>query len=213
MIYIFKGLVILLSLYAMAKFGSIWINNLYLNNQEILSYPEKIYKYFGKYKYFRQLVIFVALCIGFLMLPDMNEELMYIKMVLIYFLILTVCTDFEQEIIFDLVLIPLAIFSILFTYVTSALLSQHLIAAFAGGGLFLLLAIFTGAIGGGDIKLIAVIGLMLGIENLIDVILIGAVTGGVVALVLLISGKKQKKDFFAYGLYFACAAIFKIIFG
>ena len=85
---------------------------------------------------------------------------------------------------------------------------NHLMAAFAGGIAFLLLAILTGGgIGGGDIKLIFVLGLWLGAHKLLAVILLGFFLGGLAALLLLLTGKKKRRDFLAYGPYFAGSAI------
>jgi Type IV leader peptidase family. len=74
--------------------------------------------------------------------------------------------------------------------------------------LFLFLAFISkGAIGGGDIKLIAALGLWLGIKALLTVIIYGSVAGGIAALFLLLLKKTTRKQFLAYGPYFALSAI------
>jgi len=87
-------------------------------------------------------------------------------------------------------------------------LTEHLAAALGGGLLFFLLTLLTkGAIGGGDIKLIAAMGLWLGIRPLITVITYGFIVGGLAALFLLLTKQKTRHDYFAYGPYFALSGI------
>ena len=62
-------------------------------------------------------------------------------------------------------------------------------------------------IGGGDIKLIACLGLWLGTDALFAVSMIGIILGGLVALLLLLTGKKKRKSAFAYGPYFALTTV------
>ena len=68
-----------------------------------------------------------------------------------------------------------------------------------------------GAIGGGDIKLIFVLGLWLGTGQLYVTILIGLVLGGLAALLLLITRQRSRRDFFAYGPWFALPALYLLL--
>lgn len=118
-------------------------------------------------------------------------------MICCYFLLLFTFSDFEQEVIFDHMLLPFAIFGIIFTLTAGLPFFNHLTAAAGGGISFLLLAILTrGGIGGGDIKLIAALGIWLGTDNLLTVTCIGLLTGGVFAFLLLISKRKKEPIIF-----------------
>lgn len=121
-------------------------------------------------------------------------------MICCYFLLLFTFSDFEQEVIFDHMLLPFAIFGIIFTLTAGLPFFNHLTAA-AGGG-----------IGGGDIKLIAALGIWLGTDNLLTVTCIGLLTGGVFAFLLLISKRKKRTDYFAYGPFFTLTALFYLLF-
>ncbi len=203
-------LVIILGASVAAKIGSLWIDSLYEKNLQILSYPQRL----GEKITLRQIFLFVGIIVGFFFLElKGNFFVAAVKILPIYFLLLITCTDFEQEVIFDKVLIPLAICAVIFWKVFSLPVLSHILAAAVGGGIFFLISVMSGGgIGGGDVKLIFVLGLLLGVKNLLDVVLIGCVAGGVVALILILTGLKNRKDFFAYGPYFAGAAIFKIVF-
>ena len=93
-------------------------------------------------------------------------------------------------------------------------LLKNLFAAVAGGLIFLALAYLTrGGVGGGDVKLIAALGLWLGPERLTAVVCVGFFIGGLAALLLLLTGQKKRKDAFAYGPCFTLPAILALLTG
>ena len=123
------------------------------------------------------------------------------------FLLTMLCSDIEQQIIFDKQLALFAMFGLLRSLLFSLPWEQHLLAALAGGLSFLLLAILTrGGIGGGDIKLIAALGLWLGGEALKLTALGGIIIGGLWALVAIAVKKKKRTDFIPYAPAFIIAA-------
>lgn len=71
--------------------------------------------------------------------------------------------------------------------------------------MFVMLLLFNG-FGGGDIKLMAASGFLLGWKGNVAAFLIGVIAGGIYGIYLLISKKKGKKDFFPFGP-FLCAGI------
>ncbi|MDD7678690.1 MAG: A24 family peptidase [Anaerovibrio sp.] len=123
------------------------------------------------------------------------------------FLLTMLCSDIEQQIIFDKQLALFAMFGLLRSLLFSLPWEQHLLAALAGGLSFLLLAILTrGGIGGGDIKLIAALGLWLGGEALKLTALGGIIIGGLWALGAIAVKKKKRTDFIPYAPAFIIAA-------
>lgn len=123
------------------------------------------------------------------------------------FLLTMLCSDIEQQIIFDKQLALFAMFGLLHSLLFSLPWEQHLLAALAGGLSFLLLAILTrGGIGGGDIKLIAALGLWLGGEALKLTALGGIIIGGLWALGAIAVKKKKRTDFIPYAPAFIIAA-------
>ncbi len=189
----------------LSEISSQWIHHLSTSQPDTLSYPRSI----RKRAFFRKpflSISFALLCLfcSSLSLPGLINHLL-----LIYFLLLTICTDFEQHVIYDRMLLPFGLLSFPMIFLLELPLLNHLIAAFAGGGLFLLLAILTrGGIGGGDIKLIFVLGLWMGTGLLTGTVILGFCLGGIAAVLFLLTGKKKRKEFLAYGPYFAAAAIF-----
>lgn len=129
----------------------------------------------------------------------------------IFFLSLIIFTDFEQYVIFDKMLIPFAIIGVVAVLHLNLPIGDRIIAAIIGGGIFLLMGMLTGGIGGGDIKLVTVLGIWLGTENLLNVVLIASIVGGISAAIMILTKIKKRKSYFAYGPYFALAAIFIIL--
>ena len=193
----------------LSKISSLLLRKLYALNVKILSYPEKI---FSK-SMLREIFLFLGTVASSVFLTTQGEDFFstLVKILPVHLMLVTMCTDFEQEVIFDRVIILVAICGVIFIKYFSLPVTEHLIAGILGGGIFFLLAL-TGGIGGGDVKLMAALGLLLG-KKLIDVALIGMVSGGVIAVILLATGRKKRTDFFAYGIFFAGAAIFKILLG
>ncbi len=138
----------------------------------------------------------------------------------LFLLVVITVTDWEQRLIFNDATLLLAFFglarSIAASYEAASCvpLLEHLAAAVAGGLPFLLLALLTkGGVGGGDVKLIAALGLWFGPARLADVVFSGVCFGGGVALILLLTGLKQRKDTFAYGPFFTLSALYFLLVG
>ena len=178
--------------------GSLWIDKLYRTSTE-LTFPEKI----SERSKFRKPLIFCALTIFFCLSTDLRIS------AAIFLLTLMTATDFEQYMLFDAMTLPLAFFGVLFAWQTNFL--DHAAAALIGGGFFLFLAFVTGALGGGDVKLIAALGFWLGCEKLLNVVLIGSIAGGISALLMILAKKKDRNSYFAYGPYFTLTAIYFLL--
>lgn len=188
-------------------FCSSWIDKLYTQegNSDLLSFPKQI----AQRARLRKPLLFVllAVCIGKAWSIATGAQLFYFVIAIVLLVLVTV-TDFEQYVIFDSILLPLAVTGVCYTLHMHLPIIEHFSAALGGGLLFFVLTLLTkGAIGGGDIKLITAMGVWLGFRSLFTVIAYGFIAGGVAALFLLITNQKQRHDFFAYGPYFVFSGI------
>ncbi|WKV08968.1 prepilin peptidase [Thermoanaerobacterium sp. CMT5567-10] len=91
---------------------------------------------------------------------------------------------------------------------------DYIVGFFLGGGVLLLISLLSGGgMGGGDIKLMALIGLFIGwkltISTLFIAVLLGAV-GGVLLIALKI---KTRRDYIPFGPYISTACIISILYG
>lgn len=94
------------------------------------------------------------------------------------------------------------------------LIKDSIFGFLTGGLLFLAIAVISnGAMGGGDIKLIAVLGLILGLKSTLLNILLSFIIGAVVSIYLLLSGKKGRKDAIPFGPFISIAFIVTLFYG
>ncbi|MBR0101992.1 MAG: prepilin peptidase [Selenomonadaceae bacterium] len=176
--------------------GSLWIDKLYSRSTE-LTFPEEI----SSRARFRKPILFVAFAF-FSLFGDLWT------MAAIFLLVLMTVTDFEQYMLFDAMTLPLALLGGFYVWQMNLNVQEHVASALIGGGIFLLLAVLSkGSLGGGDVKLIAALGLWLGAQKLISVVLIGTIIGGLVAVLMILTNQKDRSSYFAYGPYVALTAI------
>jgi leader peptidase (prepilin peptidase)/N-methyltransferase len=83
-----------------------------------------------------------------------------------------------------------------------------------GGVIFYLIALVSkGGMGGGDIKLIAMIGAFLGLQGGLFTIFASALLGSVVGLMLILLGKRGRKDRVPFGPFLSFGAILFMLCG
>lgn len=196
-------------------FGARWAELRYASERSVLSFPGRlaaqtkrrpmilagVYGLIFTWSMLTSGVVSGAESLGFAILT-----LLFV-LVFQFFLVLFTITDFEQRVIFDRMLVPFAILGALSLPLLGHVVTDHLIAAIIGFAVFLALAFLThGAIGGGDIKLITVLGLWLGTDQLLAVAIAGLLLSGLAALILLAMGRNQK-DLSNYTPCFPLAAI------
>jgi len=91
---------------------------------------------------------------------------------------------------------------------------DSLAALLLGGGLFYLVAVVSrGGMGGGDIKLTAMMGAFLGMRDLGVAIFIGLLAGSAVGIALMIAGRKTRKDAIPFGPFLALGGICAVFWG
>ncbi|KAB3537361.1 prepilin peptidase [Alkaliphilus pronyensis] len=93
-------------------------------------------------------------------------------------------------------------------------LLTNLLGLLLAGGFFLLIAIISkGAMGGGDIKLMAVLGFWFGIKEVVLITFLSFLIGGILSLVFILLKLKEKKDFIPFGPFIVVATIATIFYG
>lgn len=90
---------------------------------------------------------------------------------------------------------------------------SHLIGMFLVSGIFYLIALATKGrgMGGGDIKLMATVGLLLGWQEILLVMVLGCVLGAVIHSVIMKVSKKE--HMLAFGPYLSAAALIVMCYG
>ncbi|WZL71464.1 prepilin peptidase [Clostridiaceae bacterium 35-E11] len=124
--------------------------------------------------------------------------------------------DYDLQIIPDeLMLFGLLVGTMLYVFRHDGMLWRNgLIGLLIGGGIFLLIAVVSkGAMGGGDIKLMGVLGYWLGGQYILLITLLSFVIGAVFSILLLLLKIKGRKDMIPFGPFIAMAAFITIIYG
>ena len=90
----------------------------------------------------------------------------------------------------------------------------HIFGLLAGGGLFFFIAVVTnGAMGGGDIKIMAALGFLFGLSNTVVLTFFSFVLGGVLSSILILLKIKKRKDYIPFGPFICLAAFITIFWG
>jgi leader peptidase (prepilin peptidase)/N-methyltransferase len=127
-------------------------------------------------------------------------------LVLTYGLIAIGFIDLQNQIIPDLLTIPLIIGALIFQLWQGAIVPA-MIGAVAGGGLLALVAIiYPQGMGWGDAKLLALIGLFLNWRQVFLVLFGSGLLGMIVMLPLILLKKRGRKQPFPYGPFLIAAA-------
>ena len=123
--------------------------------------------------------------------------------------------DLQHKIIPDVITLPGIVAGVVASFlITPVGVVSSILGVVLGGGLFFLVAVIRpGGMGGGDIKLIAMIGAFLGWQAVLMTIFLGACTGSVAGLALMLLGKKGRKDMVPFGPFLAFGALLTMVWG
>ena len=142
----------------------------------------------------------------------------YVGLFIIIFVV-----DIEHWLILNKVVYPGMIGALLIgLFVPQPWLTQWIIPGVAnaaiGGGIgfiifFFIAIISKGGMGWGDVKLAALLGLATGFPLVFVALIIGATLGGLVAITLLASKRKGRKDAIPFGPFLSLAALITLLWG
>ncbi|QIB26473.1 prepilin peptidase [Caloranaerobacter azorensis] len=124
--------------------------------------------------------------------------------------------DYKHQIIPNSILLfgffTILIFKLL--YYSKAELLNSILGLLIGGLIFSIIVIVSrGGMGGGDIRLIALLGFFFGWKHLLLLMLLSFVIGAFFSIILLLLKIKSMKDFIPFGPFISIAAIITIFYG
>ncbi|MCZ0702407.1 leader peptidase (prepilin peptidase)/N-methyltransferase [Natronobacillus azotifigens] len=153
------------------------------------------------------LFVLSALAIGW------SVEL-FVALSLVSLLIIITISDFRTMLIPDAVLIFfLVIFISLRIFSPLTPWWDSILGAMVGFTLLLLLAIVSkGGMGGGDIKLFGVLGIVLGTTGVLLTLFFASLVGAIVGLIGMVSGKTKRGNPIPFGPFISVAALFSYFF-
>jgi leader peptidase (prepilin peptidase)/N-methyltransferase len=129
-------------------------------------------------------------------------------------LLVIIVIDIHHQIIPDVISLPGIILGVLFSFVNPTVTWQSsLIGLLAGGGLLYAVAFFyflfrkVDGMGGGDIKLLAMIGAWLGWQSLPFVIFTSSLSGSLIGLIAMFYQKKGGQTRIPFGPFLSLSAL------
>lgn len=134
-------------------------------------------------------------------------------------LLVIIWIDIYHQIIPDVISLPGIVIGFLFSIITPALhWKASMIGILAGGGILYAIALLyfllrkVDGMGGGDIKLLAMIGAFLGWQSLPFVIFASSLSGSVVGLMAMIKQRKGGQTRIPFGPFLSLAALAYLFF-
>lgn len=126
--------------------------------------------------------------------------------------------DLQHKIIPDSLVLTGFLFVVLLNILdyikTPYLLVSGLLGLLLGSGFFLILAIITkGGMGGGDIKLISLLGFWLGWKWTLLMMLLSFTLGGIISVLLVVLKVKGRKDTIPFAPFIATATLLTVLYG
>lgn len=144
----------------------------------------------------------------------------FVYYALISSLLVITFIDIDHQIIPDVITLPgIPIFFFASFTLAAITCKDSLLGILAGGGSLLLIAVTYNLLtkkegmGGGDIKLLAMIGAALGWEGALFTIFIGSAIGTLIGIILMLRTRKGLKLAIPFGPFLSMGAIIYIFFG
>jgi len=129
-------------------------------------------------------------------------------------------TDIERRVILNVVMYPSILFALVASFFTpgmkwwSALAGGAIAFTFFLGAALVGNAVFgSGALGGGDVKLAAFVGLVTGFPWVIEALVLTILIGAAVSLILLITRVRSRRDYIPYGQFLVAGAMVTLLWG
>jgi prepilin signal peptidase PulO-like enzyme (type II secretory pathway) len=133
---------------------------------------------------------------------------------------LILITDIERRLILNVVIYPAILFAAIAGFFTPGLPWRYALLGGVIAFLFFLGAAVignatfgAGALGGGDVKLAAFIGLITGFPLVIEALLLAIIIGAVVSLILLLTKIRGLRDPVPYGPFLITGAMITLLWG
>lgn len=122
--------------------------------------------------------------------------------------------DYKHYIIPNGLVIALALLGIVHMFLDTQNTFRYIIGFFVASVILLLIAVVTrGKMGGGDIKLMAAAGLLLGWQKILLALLLGSVVGAVIGITLMLFKIIKREQMIPFGPFLAVGIMVSALFG
>lgn len=129
-------------------------------------------------------------------------------------LLLQALIDYDCQLLLDKISVLLAGAGFFYGLYFQKNLTDIFLGLTVGTGIMLALYVFSrGGMGLGDVKLSAVLGIWLGMDGVLLCLLIAFLTGGIAGVLLLVTGKRKRRDAIAFGPFLCLGAAVATLWG
>ncbi|MCB0193981.1 MAG: prepilin peptidase [Anaerolineae bacterium] len=130
-------------------------------------------------------------------------------------LILVTVTDLEHRLIFNVVILPSILLAIAAAFITPDLTWRAALVGGITGFIIVYIAalLSRGGLGEGDVTLSTFLGFIMGFPNIILSLVFGVFMGGLVAFLLLVTGRVTLKTFIPYGPFLTITGWIMLVWG
>ena len=165
-------------------------------------------------------VIFAALAWHYGLHPELAFAVVYAGLFILIFVI-----DLEQGLVLNSVILVGIVLAVAFSFfwggfedfwpkIGPGITLSALLGGAAGFAIMLLpYLISRGGMGAGDVKLAGFIGLVVGFPQVLAALLVGIIIGGLVAIFLLLSRLRKRKEAVPFGPFLAIGAMIALVWG
>lgn len=153
----------------------------------------------------------------YFMMTTMEERI--IAGLVVSLLIAMIVSDIKYKLLPNKIIYPAMVIFLLIRIIYHPLPIWHYGLGFiVGGGIlyavsYVFVKLNKPAMGGGDIKLMSLLGLVVGLELILFVVLVSAFAGMMAGLILIVSGKMKRQEALAFGPYIAFACFIAMVYG
>lgn len=128
-------------------------------------------------------------------------------LVLIYVLVVIAAIDWEHQVIPNVLTLPMIVLGLTFQTLQGDFIKAVLGGLVGGGILYLLLLCYPKGMGFGDVKLLGMIGIFLGVFKTVLILFLGSWLGVLVIGPLMLAKRMDRKTPFAFGPFLVLAAL------
>lgn len=139
-------------------------------------------------------------------------ELMLMS-VLFVCLLIHIYTDCKEQLLYDKVSSVLVPAGVVYAYYFGNVWDGLQGALFGAGVMLAIFLLSRGGMGLGDVKLAFVLGIWLGLEQTVLCLLLAFISGGVLGVLLLVTGIKGRKDAIPFGPYLCVSGWVSLLWG
>ncbi len=154
---------------------------------------------------------------GGLLLLCFNQNSFSLHTLVLFFslldLLVIAIIDLKTMVIYRSTLLFLVIMVCIYRMLTGFVLSDLILGMVIVSGIMVLINLFVVSFGNGDIELMIVVGILLGLKNNILAFVISILIGGIISVYLLLTNKSTLKSYIPFGPFLVLGTVIALFYG